>query len=33
LLGSRRVAPARAIALGYTFRYPKIDPALDDVLG
>jgi uncharacterized protein (TIGR01777 family) len=33
LLGSRRVAPARATALGYTFRYPTIDGALDDVLG
>jgi uncharacterized protein len=33
LLGSRRVAPERAIALGHTFRYPTIDRALDDVLG
>ncbi len=33
LLGSRRVTPAMAKALGYAFRYPTIDPALDDVLG
>lgn len=32
LLGSRRVAPARATSLGYTFRYTTIDAALDDVL-
>ena len=31
LLGSRRVAPARAEALGYDFRYRTIDDALDDV--
>ena len=33
LLGSRRIAPARATALGYQFGYPTIGPALDDVLG
>jgi hypothetical protein len=33
LLGSRRVAPARALELGYDFRYPSIDGALDQVLG
>lgn len=33
LLGSRRVAPERATALGYTFRFPTIDRAIDDVLG
>ncbi len=33
LLGSRRVAPARASALGYEFRYTTIDAALGDVLG
>lgn len=33
LLGSRRVAPKRAIALGFDFRYPAIDAALHDVLG
>ena len=33
LLGSRRLAPAMAKAIGYTFRYPTIDPALDHVLG
>ena len=33
LLGSRRVAPARALELGHTFRYPSIDPAIEDVLG
>ena len=32
VLGSRRVAPARAVGLGHTFRYPTIDSALDDVL-
>jgi uncharacterized protein (TIGR01777 family) len=32
LLGSRRVAPARALELGHDFRYPTIDAALDDVL-
>jgi uncharacterized protein (TIGR01777 family) len=33
LLGSRRVAPARALELGYTFRYPTIDAAVEQVLG
>jgi uncharacterized protein len=33
LLGSRRIAPARATELGYAFRYPAIGPALEDVLG
>jgi uncharacterized protein len=33
LLGSRRVAPARAMDLGYAFRFPSIDPAIEDVLG
>lgn len=34
LLGSRRVAPARALDdLGYEFRYPSLDQAIDDVLG
>ena len=33
LLGSRRVAPARALELGHRFMYPSIDPAIDDVLG
>lgn len=33
LLGSRRVAPARAQELGYDFRFPTIDEALDQVLG
>lgn len=32
LLGSRRVAPTRAQELGYGFRYPTIDAALEDVL-
>jgi uncharacterized protein (TIGR01777 family) len=31
LLGSRRVAPARALELGYGFRYPTIDTAFDEV--
>ncbi len=33
LLGSRRVAPARAHELGFEFRYPSMDAALGDVLG
>lgn len=33
LLGSRRVAPARAQALGYNFAYTTIDAAIQDVLG
>jgi uncharacterized protein len=33
LLGSRRVAPARAMDLGYDFRFPSIDPAIENVLG
>jgi uncharacterized protein (TIGR01777 family) len=33
LLGSRRVAPARAMDLGHTFRYTTADSALQDVLG
>jgi hypothetical protein len=33
LLGSRRVAPARATRLGYAFLYSTIDGALDDILG
>jgi uncharacterized protein (TIGR01777 family) len=33
LLGSRRVAPARALELGHTFRYPLLDPAIENVLG
>ena len=32
LLGSRRIASARAAELGYQFRYPTIGPALEDVL-
>jgi uncharacterized protein len=33
LLGSRRIAPARATELSYRFRYPAIEPALEEVLG
>jgi uncharacterized protein (TIGR01777 family) len=33
LLGSRRVGPARAVDLGYGFRYPTIESALAQVLG
>jgi uncharacterized protein (TIGR01777 family) len=33
LLGSRRIAPARATDIGYRFRYPAIEPALENVLG
>jgi NAD dependent epimerase/dehydratase family enzyme len=32
VLGSRRVAPARAEAAGYVFRYPDLDQALADVV-
>jgi NAD dependent epimerase/dehydratase family enzyme len=30
-LGSRRVAPTRALELGHGFRYRTIDTAFDDV--
>jgi uncharacterized protein (TIGR01777 family) len=33
LLGSRRVAPTRALELGHEFRYATIDEAFEDVLG
>ena len=33
ILGSRRVVPARAIALGFPFRHPTLDEALADALG
>jgi len=33
LLGSRRVAPEQATALGFTFRYPTIDQAFNAVFG
>jgi uncharacterized protein len=33
LLGSRRVAPARAFGLGYSFSYPTIDEAFEQVIG
>lgn len=33
LLGSRNVEPARATALGYAFRYPRLQPALADLTG
>jgi uncharacterized protein (TIGR01777 family) len=33
LLGSRRVAPARALEVGYAFQFTTIDGASDDVLG
>lgn len=32
LLGSQRVAPARLIATGYTFKFPELEPALRHVL-
>lgn len=32
LLGSRRVVPRRALALGYRFRFPELEPALRDLL-
>jgi NAD dependent epimerase/dehydratase family enzyme len=31
LLGSRRVAPKRALEMGYRFRYPSIDEAFGQV--
>ena len=33
LLGSRRVVPRRALALGYPFRFPELEPALRDLSG
>jgi NAD dependent epimerase/dehydratase family enzyme len=33
LLGGQRVVPARAVAFGYTFRFPALDTALADLLG
>jgi uncharacterized protein (TIGR01777 family) len=33
LLGSRRVGPARALEMGFMFRYPTIDEAFEQVLG
>ncbi len=32
LLASQRVAPAKAAALGYRFRFPALEPALKDLL-
>jgi uncharacterized protein (TIGR01777 family) len=32
VLGSRRVVPERAQALGYTFQYPQLEPALRAIL-
>jgi len=32
ILGSRRVVPARALALGFSFRHPSLEEALADVL-
>jgi uncharacterized protein (TIGR01777 family) len=32
VLASQRVVPARALALGYPFRWPTLDPALGDLL-
>jgi len=32
VLGSRRVVPARALALGFSYRHPSLDEALTDVL-
>jgi uncharacterized protein (TIGR01777 family) len=33
LLASTRMVPAKAIALGFSFRYPELGPALSSVLG
>ena len=32
LLASTRMLPARALALGYEFRHPALDRALEDIL-
>ena len=32
VLASQRVIPARALALGYRFRFPALEPALRDLL-
>jgi uncharacterized protein (TIGR01777 family) len=32
-LGSRRVWPAKALAMGYTFRRSRLEPALEEALG
>jgi len=32
LYGSQRVVPRKAVSAGFTFRYPKIGPALADLL-
>jgi uncharacterized protein len=33
LLGSTRMLPTRALALGFKFRFPDLEPALRDILG
>lgn len=33
LLGGQRVLPAKALASGFVFRYPRLDKALRDILG
>ncbi len=33
LLASQRALPARATSLGFTFRFPELGAALQDVLG
>jgi uncharacterized protein (TIGR01777 family) len=33
LLGGQRVLPARALASGFVFRYPRLDEALHDLVG
>jgi len=33
VLASQRAVPARALALGYRFRFPALEPALRDLLG
>jgi uncharacterized protein len=32
LLSSQRVVPAKAQELGFTFTYPRLDQALEDIL-
>jgi NAD dependent epimerase/dehydratase family enzyme len=32
LRGGQRVAPRRALDLGYEFRHPQLDEALEDLL-
>jgi len=33
LLTGQRAIPARALELGFTFRFPELEPALNQLLG